>query len=92
MQSSTVAQQAPARNLNRGWWPMLPEWSRRVLKPVLNQVAIHERLEDAGVVASEDDVQQVLLQLSDHDDIRLAGEPGAMGGLAVVYVDPELCP
>jgi hypothetical protein len=36
MQSSTVAQQAPARNLNRGWWPMLPEWSRRVLKPVLN--------------------------------------------------------
>ena len=36
MQSSTVAQQAPARNLNRGWWPMLPEWSRRVLKPVLS--------------------------------------------------------
>jgi hypothetical protein len=35
MPSSTVAQQAPARNLNRGWWPMLPEWSRRVLKPVL---------------------------------------------------------
>ena len=58
----------------------------------LNQVAIHERLEDAGVVASEDDVQQVLLQLSDHDDIRLAGEPGATGGVAVVYVDPELCP
>jgi hypothetical protein len=58
----------------------------------LNQVAIHERLEDAGVVASEDDVQQVLLQLSDHDDIRLAGEPGATGGLAVVDVDPELCP
>ncbi len=58
----------------------------------LNQVAIHERLEDAGVVASEDDVQQVLLQLSDHDAIRLAGEPGATGGLAIVYVDPELCP
>ena len=37
MPSSTVAQQAPARNLNRGWWPMLPEWSRRVLKPVLNE-------------------------------------------------------
>lgn len=37
MQSSTVAQQAPARNLNRGWWPMLPEWSRRVLKPVLSR-------------------------------------------------------
>jgi hypothetical protein len=58
----------------------------------LNEVAIHERLEVAGVGASEDDVQQVLLQLSDHDDIRLAGEPGAPGGLAVVYVDPELCP
>ena len=27
----------------------------------LNQVAIDERLEDAGVVASEDGVQQVLL-------------------------------
>ena len=38
MQSSTVAQQAPARNLNRGWWPMLPEWSRRVLKPVLKAI------------------------------------------------------
>jgi hypothetical protein len=38
MPSSTVAQQAPARNLNRGWWPMLPEWSRRVLKPVLKAI------------------------------------------------------
>jgi hypothetical protein len=41
MQSSTVAQQAPARNLNRGWWPMLPEWSRRVLKPVLKRGMPH---------------------------------------------------
>jgi hypothetical protein len=58
----------------------------------LNQVAIHERLEVAGVGASEDDVQHVLLQLANHDDIRLATEAGAPGGLAVVYVDPELCP
>ena len=57
----------------------------------LNQVAIHERLEVAGVEASENDVQHVLLQLSDHDDIRLATEAGAPGGLAVVYVDPKLC-
>jgi hypothetical protein len=57
----------------------------------LNEVAIHERLEVAGVEASRAAVQEVLLQLSDHDDIRLATEAGAPGGLAVVYVDPELC-
>jgi hypothetical protein len=58
----------------------------------LNEVAIHERLKVAGVGASQDGVLEVLLQLSDHEYIRLAGEPGAPGGLAVVYVDPELCP
>jgi hypothetical protein len=58
----------------------------------LNEVAIHDRLEVAGVGASQDGVQETLLQLSDHNDIRLAGEPGAPGGLAVDYVDPELCP
>jgi hypothetical protein len=36
VQSSTAAQQAHTRNLHRGWWPMLPEWSQRVLKPVLS--------------------------------------------------------
>ncbi len=66
------------------------EWPNR--DDELNQAAIHELLEDAGVAASEDDVEQVLLQLSDHEDIRLAGEPGATGGLAIVDVDPELCP
>ena len=66
------------------------EWPNR--DDELNQAAILELLEDAGVAASEDDVQEVLLQLSDDDDIRLAGEPGATGGLAVVEVDPELCP
>jgi hypothetical protein len=58
----------------------------------LNEFVIHERLVAAGVEASEDDVQQVLLQLSDHQYIRLAGEPNALGGMAVVDVDPELCP
>jgi hypothetical protein len=60
------------------------KWRWRTIK----QVAIHKRLEDAGVVASEDDVQQVLLQLyQTTTDIRLAWESGATGGLAVVDVD-----
>jgi hypothetical protein len=58
----------------------------------LNQVAIHERLEAAGVEASEEDVRHVLFQLENHQDIRLAGEPGAPGRWAVVSVDPKLCP
>ena len=58
----------------------------------LNEVAIHERLKVAGVGASQDGVLEVLLQLSDHEYIRLAGEPGAPGGLSVVDVDLELCP
>ena len=58
----------------------------------LNELAIHERLKVAGVGASQDGVLEVLFQLSDHEYIRLAGEPGAPGGVAVVYVDPELCP
>ena len=58
----------------------------------LNQVTIHERLEAAGVAATEDDVQQVLLQLSDHRNITLAVEPGGTGGLAVADVHPDLCP
>ena len=59
----------------------------------LNQVAIHERLEAAGVEASEDDVRHVLFQLDNHEDIRLAGEPRAPGGWAVVSViNPKLCP
>ena len=59
----------------------------------LNQVAIHERLEAAGVEASEDDVRHVLFQLDNHEDIRRAGEPRAPGGWAVVSViNPKLCP
>jgi hypothetical protein len=36
LQSFTAAQQANTRNLNRGWRPMLPEWSQRVLKHILS--------------------------------------------------------
>ena len=58
----------------------------------LNQVTIRERLKVAGVEASEDDVQEELVQLANHQDIRLATEAGAPGGWAVVTeVDPKLC-
>ncbi len=56
----------------------------------LNEVAIHERLVVAGVEASEDDVRQVLLQLSDHQNITLVVDPRS--GLVVQDVGPELCP
>ena len=68
MQSSTVAQQAPAHNLNRGWWPMLPEWSRRVLKPVLSELVTRaltdgpqrvRRRNQAVSVLSEDDYRRL---------------------------------
>ncbi len=57
----------------------------------VNRATIRERLAGEGYSTSEEAVQQVLLQLSDDDDIRLAGEPDAMGGPAVISIREELC-
>ena len=57
----------------------------------MNRATIRERLAGEGYGTSEEAVQQVLLQLSDDDDIRLAGEPDATGGPAVISIREELC-
>jgi hypothetical protein len=58
----------------------------------VNSSTIYERLKRDGDGASEDEVRQVLFQLSDHLDITLALDPGRGSGPVVVDVDPELCP
>ena len=58
----------------------------------VNSTTIYERLKRNGDGASEDEVRQVLFQLSDHGDITLALEPGLESGPVVFAVDPELCP
>ena len=58
----------------------------------VNSTTIYERLKRDGDGASEDEVRQVLFQLSDHRDIILVMEPGAGSGPVVQDVNPELCP
>ena len=58
----------------------------------VNSITIYERLKRDGEDASEVEVRQVLLQLSDHRDITLVLEPGRGSGPVVADVDPELCP
>jgi hypothetical protein len=58
----------------------------------VNSATIYERLKSAGEDASEAEVQQVLLQLADHNDIRLALEPSRGTSPVVSGVRPELCP
>jgi hypothetical protein len=57
----------------------------------VNSTTIYERLKRDGDAASEDEVRQVLLQLSDYRDITLELEPSRGSGPVVVDVDPELC-
>jgi hypothetical protein len=57
----------------------------------VNSTTIYERLKRGGA-ASEDEVRQVLFQLSDHRDITLALEPSRGSGPVVADVNPELCP
>ena len=52
---------------------------------------INERLQSDGVEVSEDEVQQVLLQLAGHGDITLVFEPSRGTGPTIAGVDPELC-
>ena len=59
----------------------------------VDSATICERLKSDGDDASELEVRQVLLQLSDLGDITLVLEPGrGSAGPVVAEVDPELCP
>ena len=58
----------------------------------VNSTTIYERLKRDGDAASEDEVRQVLFQLSDHGDITLVMELGTGSGPIVFAVDPKLCP
>jgi hypothetical protein len=58
----------------------------------LDSATIYERLKSDGDDASEVDVRQVLLQLSELGDITLVLEPGRGSGPVVADVHPGLCP
>ena len=59
----------------------------------VDSATIYERLKSDGDDASEVDVRQVLLQLSELGDITLVLEPGrGSAGPVVADVHPELCP
>jgi hypothetical protein len=58
----------------------------------VDSATIYERLKSDGDDASEVEVRQVLLQLSDLGDITLVLEPGRGSGPVVADVGPELCP
>jgi hypothetical protein len=77
------------------WWPDHPDNELDRADKELDSATIYERLKGAGgddPSVTEVEVRQVLLQLSDHDDIKLVLEPGRESGPVVAYVDPELCP
>ena len=65
------------------------EWPN--LDNEVDSATIYERLKGDGDDASEVEVRQVLLQLSDQGDITLVLEPGRRSGPVVADVDPELC-
>jgi hypothetical protein len=56
----------------------------------VNSTTICERLKRDGDAASQDEVRQVLFQLSDHGDITLVLE-ARPDVPVVVAVDPKLC-
>jgi hypothetical protein len=58
----------------------------------VNNTTICERLKRGGVAASQDEVREVLFQLSQHRNITLLMEPGTGSGPVVQSVDPGLCP
>jgi hypothetical protein len=57
----------------------------------VNSTTICERLKRGGHAASQDEVREVLFQLSEHRNITLMMEPGTGSGPVVQSVDPKLC-
>ncbi len=57
----------------------------------VNPATIYERLQKAGVRATEAEVQLELEPLMGQGLITLEAEPGRLGPPAVVRVNPDLC-
>jgi Fe2+ or Zn2+ uptake regulation protein len=58
----------------------------------VSSVTVYEKLKSAGEDTTESEVRQVLIQLSEHGDIKLTLEPSRGAGPVVFDVRPGLCP